>query len=793
MRKPRQIFLLIALAFTAGAASLSSLYHAQTPQDIAAVSNPAEGASYYATNQNDLYYSGIDDTLTGEDLIVALSTLTSTGFVSKSYSSLPDIYRYSDVSLTNSGKMVMVYTGTEVSFSPGSMPSNSNKEHVWPASWYGNGRRTESAGSPGADAHNVWPSASELNSKRGSCAFDELDFSSSYKSYEFTRSDWSYGTPGDNDSYVWSTAFDYSSGQPTDALYPSRGHRGAIARILMYVATRYRNNTTYPVMLHDQAVTLSSGRIGKLSTLLKWHYLEPPSEWEIKRNNEVASRWHHNRNPFVDHPEYATKIYYHLPEPGQSAPTPSVKSVIETYGDLHEGIVLDHSSLSLNIGQSTKINVASNPNSETITWSSDNLNVATVDNQGNISAISAGTATITAQGTESSATCEVNVIDPDAVVLISNLSISPASATLRVGEEVTLNPTISPTSATNKILDWTSSNSGVAVVNSNGHVIAVSQGNVTITAAATDGSGKTATCNVTVTPSISEEGGWNLVSDASSLQAGDRLVIASNESGKTAGDISSSIMTSLSSTFDTNNEKIVTLHENTIQFTLGGVAGAWTFSNDSDQLLGVTGVKKLAWDSGTTTWKISISTSNATIESTNSSFGRFLYNDSAPRFTTYTSDVSSSMLLPQLYRFVDDVNPAKEGAYDYISTFMNTTASECAALDVKSSTWSTLKSGYEILLDESKNYIYEHSENDVLIAAMVERYAVIINKYGYDNFLTDALGNPVLMALNSDDGIDLLGSEAAIAVAIISFAGIIFISLAGFLFYQKTKKTDTLI
>ena len=182
MRKLRQIFLLIALAFTAGAASLSSLYRAQTPQDIAAVSNPAEGASYYAANRNDLYYSGIDDTLTGEDLIVALSTLTSTGFVSKSYSSLPDIYRYSDVSLTNSGKMVMVYTGTEVSFSPGDMPSNANKEHVWPASWYGNGSRTESAGSPGADAHNVWPSATELNSKRGSCAFDELDFSSSYKS-----------------------------------------------------------------------------------------------------------------------------------------------------------------------------------------------------------------------------------------------------------------------------------------------------------------------------------------------------------------------------------------------------------------------------------------------------------------------------------------------------------------------------------------------------------------------------------------------------------------------------------
>lgn len=789
MKKIKQIILLTALALTAGVASLSSINHSSFVQDVAAVSNPADGASYYATNQNDLYYSGIDDSLTGEDLIVALSTLTSTGFVGKSYSSLPSIYQYSDASLSDSSKMVMVYTGTEKSFSPGGMPANTNKEHVWPASWYGNGSRTESAGSPGADAHNVWPSASELNSKRGACAFDELDFSSSYKSYEFTRSDWSYGTPGDNDSYVWSTAFGYSSGQATDALYPSRGHRGAIARILMYVATRYRNNATYPVMLHDQAVTLSSGRIGKLSALLKWHYLEPPSEWEIKRNNEVASGWHHNRNPFVDHPEYATKIYYHLPEPGQSAPTPSVKSVIETYGDLHEGIVLDHSSLSLNIGQSTKINVASNPNSETITWSSDNLNVATVDNQGNISAISAGTATITAQGTQSSATCEVNVIDPDAVVLISNLSISPASATLRVGEEVTLNPTISPTSATNKILDWTSSNSGVAVVNSNGHVIAVSQGNVTITAAATDGSGKTATCNLTVTLSESEEGGWNIVSDASSLQAGDRLVIASN-SGFTAGaiSISNTYMASLSSTFSGDKQTITSLHSDTVELTLGGSSGAWTLTNDNDQLLGATDVKKITWDKGTTTWTISISTTNATIQSTTSPYGRFLYNVSSPRFTTYTSDASSSMLIPQLYRFADDVNPAKEGAYDYISTFMNTTASECAALDVKSSTWSTLKSGYENLSDESKNYIYKHSENDVLIAAMVERYAVIINKYGYDNFLTDALGNPVLMALNSDDGIDLLGSEAAIAVAIISFAGIIFISLAGFLFYQKTKK-----
>ena len=789
MKKIKQIILLTALVLTAGVASLSSINHSSFVQDVAAVSNPADGASYYATNQNDLYYSGIDDSLTGEDLIVALSTLTSTGFVGKSYSSLPSIYQHSDASLSDSSKMVMVYTGTEKSFSPGGMPANTNKEHVWPASWYGNGDRTESSGSPGADAHNVWPSATALNSKRGSCAFDELDFASSFKSYEFSATDWSYGTPGDNDSYVWSTAFNNSNGQPDDALYPARGHRGAIARVLMYVATRYRNNTTYPVKLHDQAVTLKSGRIGKLSSLLKWHYQEPPSEWEIKRNNEVASRWHHNRNPFVDHPEYATKIYYHLPEPGASTPTAAVKSVIETYGDLHQGIVLDHSSLSLNIGQSAKINIVSNPNDETISWSSDNINVATVDNQGNVSAINAGTAKITANGSASSASCNVTVTDPNLTIPITSINLNLTTKSMQIGEEVALLPTISPSNATNKVLNWTSSNTGVAIVNTHGHIVALSEGTATITASASDGSGKSATCTVTVTANTPSEGGWHLVTEASSLAAGDRLVIASNN-GFTAGNISTTYMASLSSTFSADKQTITTLNASTIELTLGGTAGEWTLENNQSALLGSTGAKAISWNGGTTTWAISISENNATISNSTTANGRFLYNVSSPRFTTYASSTgtSSSMLLPQLYRFVDETDPAKEGAYDYISTFMNTTASECAALDVKRSTWSTLKSGYENLSDESKNYIYEHSENDVLIAAMVERYAVIISKYGYDNFLTDALGNPVLMALNSGDGIDLLGSEAAIAVAIISFAGIIFISLAGFLFYQKTKK-----
>jgi len=785
MKKYKQITLLVALALTSGVASLASLNHFSSFESATAL-NPADGASYYATNANDMYYSGIDESLEGENLMVALSTLTTTGFVSYAYSSLPSIYKYSDLSLTDSSKMVMVYTGTEVSFSSGDMPGSTNKEHVWPASWYGNGTRTESAGSPGADAHNVWPSASDLNSKRGSCAFDELDFSTSYKAYEFNRTDWSYGTEGDNDSFVWSTAFNYSNGQADDALYPAEGHRGAIARILMYVATRYRNDTRFPVMLHDQAVTLNTGRIGKLSTLLKWHFMEPPTEWEIRRNNEVATRWHHNRNPFVDHPEYASKIFYTLPEPGYSAPTAAVKTAIETYGDFNQGIILEHSALTLNEGQSTKINVTNNPNSESITWSSDNTSVADVDSQGNVSAKTVGTATITAQGTETSATCVVTVIDPNAIVPITSLTVSPTTKSLQVGEEINIVPTIVPTNATNKVLNWTSSNTGVGVVSSNGHVIGVGEGTTTITASATDSSGLSATCSVTVTPLTSGVGGWNIVTDASSLAVGDKLVMASAEKGFTAGDVSGTYMTNFASAFSEDKASITTLHASTVELTLGGSSGAWTLSNNSNQLLGATAVRSVTWGNGTTTWSISVSSSNATIQNTNSTYGRFLYNVSSPRFTTYTSATSSSMLLPQLYRFTDEgADEIKQEAYDFVSTFMNTTASECAALDVKNSTWTSLISNYQSISQNAKNYIYENSESDVLISSMIERYLIIISNYGYENFLQDSTGNPFLSPFYEDGSFGLLNQEINIATAVIVMTAIVGISIFGIVFYRK--------
>ncbi len=148
-----------------------------------------------------------------------------------------------------------------------------------------------------------------------------------------------------------------------------------------------------------------------------------------------------------------------------------------------------------------------------------------------------------------------------------------------------------------------------------------------------------------------QKGGWTLVTEASELKAGDKIIMVSGTF--VAGNIGNSVMASVSGV-DASDGIISTLPDGAAVLTLGGSSGAWTLSNDSGKLLGATAVKKLAWGSGTTTWDITVSSDGtATIASTSSSYGRFLYNKSAPRFTTYTSSTNASMLLPTIYKYTE--------------------------------------------------------------------------------------------------------------------------------------------
>ncbi len=49
--------------------------------------------------------------------------------------------------------------------------------------------------------------------------------------------------------------------------------------------------------------------IGKMSVLKQWNLQDPPDAFEKRRNQVIFDTWQHNRNPFIDHPEWVTAIY----------------------------------------------------------------------------------------------------------------------------------------------------------------------------------------------------------------------------------------------------------------------------------------------------------------------------------------------------------------------------------------------------------------------------------------------------------------------------------------------------
>ena len=158
---------------------------------------------------------------------------------------------------------------------------------------------------------------------------------------------------------------------------------------------------------------------------------------------------------------------------------------------------------------------------QSVTWTSSNTAIATVDSTGDVSAVSAGTATIivtTIDGSKT-ASCTVNVANP-----VTTVSLNKTTDVLTVGGTDTLIAGISPTTATNQAVTWTSSNTAIVSVDNTGKVTAISTGNAVITVTTTDGS-KTASCMVSatnpiVTGWIQTEGTWYYLNSSGEMATG---------------------------------------------------------------------------------------------------------------------------------------------------------------------------------------------------------------------------------------------------------------------------------
>ena len=134
-----------------------------------------------------------------------------------------------------------------------------------------------------------------------------------------------------------------------------------------------------------------------------------------------------------------------------------------------------------------------NATGKTVTWSSTNNEVATVDQRGEVVAIKQGSTTITAKAGEKTATCAVTV--KGNTIEVTSVELNKTELYLKEGESETLVATVKPDDATDKTVTWSSSDANIATVDSNGKVTAVKEGAVTITAKA---GGESASCLVSV-------------------------------------------------------------------------------------------------------------------------------------------------------------------------------------------------------------------------------------------------------------------------------------------------------
>ena len=239
------------------------------------------------------YYNQANDK-TGDELKVALHNIIK-GHTTVSYSNLWDAFWSTD----NKGDGVVWDMYSDV---PGGTPPytyqlgegqcgeyNSegdcyNREHSWPQSW------CNSQTTPSCDLHHIFPTDGWVNMKRGSNPFGEVQ-SASWTSQNGSKLG------------ICKSSLGYSGTvfEPIDA------YKGDFARALMYMSIRYYGEDSN--WGSSDMTNKSEILPWAIAMLMDWNEQDPVSQKEIDRNNAIYADYQHNRNPFVDHPEYARMIW----------------------------------------------------------------------------------------------------------------------------------------------------------------------------------------------------------------------------------------------------------------------------------------------------------------------------------------------------------------------------------------------------------------------------------------------------------------------------------------------------
>jgi endonuclease I len=223
--------------------------------------------------------------LTGAPLKAALNAIID-GHTAISYSNREAPLEFLDQDPGNSLNVLLIYSGVSLpktDFLPGM--TSANTEHVW-ANAYGIDDGAPAYG----DLNNLRPCDSDVNTARGNKFFDNGGTLPAHAEAPLCRTD-------------------------TDSWEVRDIEKGDVARSMFYMDTRYEGDGTDGFannlqLVENTALILTTGNnFGKLSTLVLWHFTDPPSTPERQRNHTIYTNYQNNRNPFTDHPEYVWAIW----------------------------------------------------------------------------------------------------------------------------------------------------------------------------------------------------------------------------------------------------------------------------------------------------------------------------------------------------------------------------------------------------------------------------------------------------------------------------------------------------
>ncbi len=180
---------------------------------------------------------------------------------------------------------------------------------------------------------------------------------------------------------------------------------------------------------------------------------------------------------------------------------------IVAYSQQIQQITVNATKNVMSVGETMQLTAIISPQevtNNTLTWSSSNPTIATVNTAGIVTAVSAGSVNIIASANDGS-----NVTGSFQLVIssvpITSITIGGSTAQMQMGQTIQLSATILPTNATNKSIYWSSLSPNVASVDQTGKVTALSTGTTTIKAMSQDGSGVYAFFDITVISYITIE------------------------------------------------------------------------------------------------------------------------------------------------------------------------------------------------------------------------------------------------------------------------------------------------